>query len=141
MKISTVLYVPSPYPGRGKMLFPQHLRRSSYGVQTQPPTNHRFVFPRLHNEFDSVIRSSRAALNFSHCRLPSFSFSLVAEVKLSQIPSDWTILTFKHQHLAPRGGVYYLHQHCRLGVGRCHISTVVELSNLSVIQSNHLYTT
>ena len=32
LKISTVLYAPSPYPARGKMRFPQHLRRSSNGV-------------------------------------------------------------------------------------------------------------
>ena len=32
MKISTVLYVPSPYPARGKMVLPQHWRRSSNGV-------------------------------------------------------------------------------------------------------------
>ena len=32
MKISTILYVPSPYPARGKMVLPQHWRRSSNGV-------------------------------------------------------------------------------------------------------------
>ena len=32
MKISTVLYVPSPYPAPGKMVFPQHWRPTSDGV-------------------------------------------------------------------------------------------------------------
>ena len=32
-KISTVLYVPSPYPARGKMLFPQHWRPACNGVR------------------------------------------------------------------------------------------------------------
>ena len=31
-KISTVLYVPSPYPAPGKMVFPQHWRPTSDGV-------------------------------------------------------------------------------------------------------------
>ena len=32
LKISTVLYVPSPYPAPGKMVFPQHWRPTSDGV-------------------------------------------------------------------------------------------------------------
>ena len=45
MKISTVLYVPSPYPARGKMVFPQHWRSSSNGVFicVQPIARLKFV--------------------------------------------------------------------------------------------------
>ena len=32
MKIFTVIYVPSPYPAPGKMVFPQHWRPTSDGV-------------------------------------------------------------------------------------------------------------
>ena len=36
LKISTVLYVPSPYPAPGKMVFPQHWRPTSDGVSPSP---------------------------------------------------------------------------------------------------------
>ena len=40
LKISTVLYVPSPYPAPGKMVFPQHWRPTSDGVSEDKVIKH-----------------------------------------------------------------------------------------------------
>ena len=80
MKRSTVLYVPSLYPARGKMLFPQHWRPACNGVHHQPISNNFHRLAQFLLEISSFITSQKSqvsSLSSFECRnrvLPSWKW-------------------------------------------------------------------
>ena len=86
LKISTVLYVPSLYPACGKMVFPQHWRRSSNGVYN--------IFRENIENIDNI-EYDHIFLNIFHENIESFQCNCWGDLFLDQIKTNlWSLVKY-----------------------------------------------